>query len=211
MIDKIKNWFAINGKHFFVVCLIVFTLILLLIIVFILGDINYDKIRIFFNSNIGNTITNSLISLIGVLITGLWGNQRLEKLKNIYSSKQKTYEIVKKFFDKLTFEYVEYICTPTHYKMLAEQFDIFQIKFVEQLELNFLLIPDRIYSEMIDTVDSMFDYVDNYYKLGYFKNHHSGPEYATLEKNWEDSETEVHKQFKKLVNLVRDTYDIFNN
>lgn len=211
MIDKIKNWFAINGKHFFEVCLIVFTLILLLIIVFTLGDINYDKIRIFFNSNIGNTITNSLISLIGVLITGLWGNQRLEKLKNIYSSKQKTYEIVKKFFDKLTFEYVEYICTPTHYEMLAEQYNIFQINFEEQLELNFLLIPDRIYSEMIDTVDSMSDYVDNYYKLGYFKNHYSGPEYATLEKNWEDSETEVHKQFKKLVNLVRDTYDIFNN
>lgn len=213
MIDKIKNWFAINGKHFFEVCLIVFTLILLLIIVFIVGDINCDKIVIFFNSNIGSTIISSLITLIGVLITGYWGNQRLEKLKNIYSSKQRTYEIVKRFFDELNFEYVEFICTPFPYEELSDQFRSFQNSFEDQLELNFLLIPDRLYGEMTNTVDSMAEYVMENEKLKRLKKHRSRSEseYAKQEEKWNKSKKELHEQFQKLVNLVRNTYDIFNN
>lgn len=170
-----------------------------------------NKILIFFNSNIGSTITSSLITLIGVLFTGFWGNQRLEKLKNIYSSKQKTYEIVKKFFDELNYEYVEHICTPSHYEKLSDQFSSFQNDFEDRLELNLLLIPDRIYGEMFNTVDSMAEYVKNNYKLGYFKKHKSDPKYARQEEKCKKSEKELHKQFKKLVNLVRNTYDIYNN
>lgn len=170
--------------------------------------IELNRLQEFLGSNIGSTITTAIISLCGVLFTGFYGNKRLERLKRIYNSQQKSFEIVHGFFNQISKEYF-YIFDMPDYEHLSEQFEIFQLNFSEKMALENLLVPDSIYIEFRETLDKMDTYIEDNYQFEKFKRTQYNVRYFDLEAKRSKSQQELSSQYKILKDTIIYAYDIF--